>query len=134
MSGAEREALREALDRADTAVDDLCRGRLRWEMRVPAEPDHDPDLIISHALGLARAALAAEAADTPEPQEPGLDAAKVVDECIYIVQQSIDTSRAERDSNVILGRSNDWTRHSIDAREHVVRLLESYAAALRSRP
>ena len=50
-----------AIERAEKAVDDLCQGRLRWEMRVPAEPDHDPDLIISDALRLARAAIRAEA-------------------------------------------------------------------------
>lgn len=45
--------------RAEQAVDDLCSGRLRWEMRVPAEPDHDPDLIISDALRAARETLTA---------------------------------------------------------------------------
>lgn len=47
----------DAIDRAEKAVDDLCTGRLRWEMRVPAEPDHDPDLIIAAALQVARKAL-----------------------------------------------------------------------------
>lgn len=31
-------------------VDDLCNGRSKWTMRVPAEPDRDPDLIIYKAL------------------------------------------------------------------------------------
>ena len=46
----DRAALRARHQRATQAVDDLCQGRLRWEMRVPAEPDHDPDLIISDSL------------------------------------------------------------------------------------
>lgn len=53
------EAALTAIKRAESAVADLCSGRLRWEMRVPAEPDHDPDLIISDALGKAADALAA---------------------------------------------------------------------------
>lgn len=60
MSDRLREAL-DAIARAEQAVDDLCQGRLRWEMRVPAEPDHDPDLIISEALRQARALLATPA-------------------------------------------------------------------------
>lgn len=66
-----REALR-AIDRAEKAVDDLCQGRLRWEMRVPAEPDHDPDLIISEALRLSRAALAAlpDSGDAQPAEKP----------------------------------------------------------------
>lgn len=51
---ATRENALEALASAEKTVDDLCQGRLRWEMRVPAEPDHDPDLIIGQALRLAR--------------------------------------------------------------------------------
>lgn len=50
----QRDRLLAAVARAEQAVDDLCQGRLRWEMRVPAEPDHDPDLIISEALRQAR--------------------------------------------------------------------------------
>lgn len=56
------EALR-AIEKAEKAVDDLCQGRLRWEMRVPAEPDHDPDLIISEALRQSRAILARSTPD-----------------------------------------------------------------------
>lgn len=47
----------EKIARAEKAVDDLCSGKLRWQMRVPAEPDHDPDLIISEALRAARHAI-----------------------------------------------------------------------------
>ena len=41
---------RQSNERAYRAITDLCSGKLRWEMRVPAEPDHDPDLIITAAL------------------------------------------------------------------------------------
>ncbi len=46
-----------ALTAARKAGDDLCAGRLRWERRVPAEPDHDPDLIISRGLDAAEAEI-----------------------------------------------------------------------------
>ena len=46
-----------ALERAEQAVSDLCAGRLRWEMRVPADASHDPDLIIGEALDRLRALL-----------------------------------------------------------------------------
>ena len=54
IDGPTRESALSKIARAEQAVDDLCSGKLRWEMRVPAEPDHDPDLIISDALRAAR--------------------------------------------------------------------------------
>jgi hypothetical protein len=47
--------LRAAL--AEKVVDDLCQGRIRWTMNVPAEPDRDPDLVISRALTEAKRAV-----------------------------------------------------------------------------
>lgn len=44
----------EALDAAWETVSALCSGRMRWTMSVPAEPDRDPDLVIGHALTLAK--------------------------------------------------------------------------------
>ena len=51
----EAAAVLTSIERAMQAVDDLCQGRINWTMRVPAEPDRDPDLIISDALRAARA-------------------------------------------------------------------------------
>ena len=48
----------ERVQRGRRVIDDLCQGRLRWEMRVPAEPDHDPDLILTDALNVADELLA----------------------------------------------------------------------------
>lgn len=31
-------------------VRDLCEGRRDWIMRIPAEPDYDPDLVIAASL------------------------------------------------------------------------------------
>jgi hypothetical protein len=45
----------DAIDKAMQIVDDLCQGRTRWVMNVPALPDSDPDLVISEALRLAKA-------------------------------------------------------------------------------
>lgn len=65
MTVAERtptvESALAAIDKAWDTVSALCAGRMRWEMRVPAEPDHDPDLVIGDALRQARALLAAQA-------------------------------------------------------------------------
>ena len=36
--------------KAKQMVSDLCLGRREWIMRVPAEPDYDPDLIIAASL------------------------------------------------------------------------------------
>ena len=35
-------------------VNDLCAGKKRWVMSVPAEPDRDPDLVIGAALDILR--------------------------------------------------------------------------------
>lgn len=48
-----------AIDRAADMVDALCMGKRRWLMSVPVQDD-DPDIVISDALRLARAALATE--------------------------------------------------------------------------
>lgn len=44
----------DAIERAEAKVSALCSGKERWEMRVPAEPDRDPDLVISDALAKAK--------------------------------------------------------------------------------
>lgn len=41
--------------RAEQEVADLCTGKHRWTMWVPAEPDNDSDLLIGGALADARA-------------------------------------------------------------------------------
>lgn len=43
----------EAIGIAKQCVADLCSGKQQWNMRIPADPDKDPDLIISAALNLA---------------------------------------------------------------------------------
>lgn len=55
-----RDGLREALEaiaKAEATVTALCEGKQRWVMNVPAEPDRDPDLVISDALAKARAVI-----------------------------------------------------------------------------
>lgn len=49
------------IDKALATVSALCEGEIRWTMRVPAEPENDPDLIIAGALQAAKNALAAAA-------------------------------------------------------------------------
>lgn len=58
------------IDRALATVSALCEGQIRWTMRIPAEPDNDPDLIIAAALQSARNILvtAASLAVQGEPE------------------------------------------------------------------
>jgi hypothetical protein len=97
------EALR-LIERAEKAVDDLCSGRLRWEMRVPAEPDHDPDLIISTALRAARTAIAEARATPPSLDENHICTVTLSDGTMVQLQDAADlieqhlrlTSKEER--------------------------------------
>jgi len=67
----ELDALEAAHKAAKQVVRDLCEGKRRWTMSVPARPDDDPDLVISAALNAFRALLAElrelRALTTPEP-------------------------------------------------------------------
>lgn len=54
--------LSDALDKAQTMVVDLCRPRndpqsREWIMRIPAQPDYDPDLVIAHGLSAGNEAI-----------------------------------------------------------------------------
>ena len=42
------------IDKALQVVADLCEGKQKWTMSVPARPDSDPDLIIAAALSNAK--------------------------------------------------------------------------------
>ena len=53
------DALEAAHKAAKQVVRDLCEGKRRWTMSVPARPDDDPDLVISAALNALPALLAA---------------------------------------------------------------------------
>lgn len=44
------DAIAERREKAIQMVSDLCEGRREWIMRIPAEPDYDPDLIIAASL------------------------------------------------------------------------------------
>lgn len=38
------------VDQARQIILELCEGKRRWTMSIPARVDHDPDLVISRAL------------------------------------------------------------------------------------
>ena len=42
--------IEERYRKARQMVSDLCEGRREWIMRIPAEPDYDPDLVIAASL------------------------------------------------------------------------------------
>ena len=44
------DAILERHRKARQMVKDLCEGRRDWIMRIPAEPDYDPDLVIAASL------------------------------------------------------------------------------------
>ena len=58
---------------AEQMVYDLCNGKRRWIMSVPAQPESDPDLVIAMALRESEAAISALEAElqatrgTPQP-------------------------------------------------------------------
>lgn len=43
-------SVRERIETAMNVVSDLCQGRRKWLMSIPARPEEDPDLIIADAL------------------------------------------------------------------------------------
>lgn len=45
--------------KAQNMVGALCRGDARWVMRVPPQPDADPDLVIADGLQAGMEAVAA---------------------------------------------------------------------------
>ena len=47
------------IQKALAMVHALCQGARTWTMSVPAQPDHDPDLVIAAGLEAARSALCA---------------------------------------------------------------------------
>ena len=44
------EEIRKRLAKARKVVSELCNGEREWTMRIPADPEHDPDLIIDASL------------------------------------------------------------------------------------
>ena len=42
------------INKAHQIVCDLCQGKVRWTMTVPAKPESDTDLIIDDALSSAK--------------------------------------------------------------------------------
>ena len=60
------EAIIAKIDRAWQEVSDLCSGKRRWTMTVPAERDRDSDLVIGDALTEARRYLDAARAAAPD--------------------------------------------------------------------
>lgn len=53
----EVEQAKDAIKKAQTVVSELCNGTRRWVMRVPAQLDDDPDIVIATALNLAKAVI-----------------------------------------------------------------------------
>jgi len=42
--------LRENIEAGHAAIHELCSGKRRWTMSIPAEPDRDQDLVLTRAL------------------------------------------------------------------------------------
>jgi len=81
------EALR-AIARGHDTIAGLNSGSRRWVMHTPAEPDNDPDLVLSSALGKAQAAIESLVAENARLREAmgrldvrASDLTKAVREC-----------------------------------------------------
>lgn len=57
LSTPQRDEALAKIEKALKHVFDICQGKEKWTMRVPARPDMDSDLIICDALEAARTAL-----------------------------------------------------------------------------
>jgi hypothetical protein len=55
-------------------VSALCDGKQTWTMRIPAEPDRDPDLVIARALGMAKRAIETLTAERDAAREEANEA------------------------------------------------------------
>lgn len=53
-----RAEVKARLNKAHTHIADLCEGKAKWTMRIPADPERDSDLILSEALSDAEVLLA----------------------------------------------------------------------------
>ena len=58
MTTFDRAAAAVHIEAADKEVSRLCSSSRKWTMTIPAEPEHDSDLVISRALMDASLALA----------------------------------------------------------------------------
>ncbi len=67
------EAARVELPKAHAVVVELCRGERTWIMRIPAQPDDDPGLVIGRALRLGMWLLAIIDRLTAEPPARPVD-------------------------------------------------------------
>lgn len=54
------EPTKERFEQARKIIRDLCHGRRKWEMSIPARPDDDPDLILGGLLHDCATAIAGE--------------------------------------------------------------------------
>lgn len=50
LAGKALNEIETSIQRAQHMLSDLCRGRQRWTMSIPARPTDDPDLVIGDAL------------------------------------------------------------------------------------
>lgn len=57
MTPEELDAIRERQERAWRHVSNLCSGKARWTMSIPARPTQDSDLVIGASLADIQALL-----------------------------------------------------------------------------
>jgi len=79
---------REAIGKSKQKLFDLCSGKERWHMSIPADQKNDPDIVIMEGLRLAEEYLAELEAENPEEDE--LDCACDVFDCIKIEDDGVE--------------------------------------------
>lgn len=90
-------------------ISDLCNGLETWTMRIPAEPDHDPDLLWREctdrleALNAEIAQLRAEVSSEIEELRNGLRLAINTVECASICLQTGELLPWYRNAKRLIG-------------------------------
>lgn len=103
MDNNAREVL-DAITKAKQKLSDLCHGRERWHMSIPADPENDPDIVIMEGLHKAELALAAIDAEKPATWEPS--ASKIMRERlaemnVKLLSDKYDKSDRKRISEIV---------------------------------
>lgn len=85
------------IERANAMIRALCEGEREWIMRIPAQPDYDPDLVIGAALHAAEVEIARLTRE--------LEAAR---ERERTLRDALERLRDEQNGPPLLKRERQW--------------------------
>lgn len=116
------------IDRASDIVSELCSGKRRWTMSVPARPDDDPDLAIGAALRASRRLIQRQSQELESLRklQPAEHKNISLEQSYSLLAELfLDT----QDVHLILSRNGDHVARNNDA----VRLPSRVAAVIATR-